>query len=69
MLSGEFPNALRNARASSEPCNYRIKHAEGLGECAVGVLTDNLGEAHVTDEPVKASRVPVREERCNTFSF
>lgn len=48
MLVGKFQNTLRNARASSEPCNRWIKHGEGLAKCPAGVLTANLDEAHLT---------------------
>lgn len=49
-LSGEFQNARWDDRASPNPCNRRVKHAEGIGKCSVETLTDNIGEAHITTE-------------------
>ena len=55
-FTGELQNTLQDARASLEPCNFPIKQAAGPGPCAEGVLTVNMGEAHLTDQLARVSR-------------
>lgn len=67
-FTGELKNARQDARASLEPCNFRIKQAEGLGQCAGDGLTVNMGEAHLTDKSSRMSRGSVRRRSTGRYA-